>query len=59
MGSAQLYPILTAPYRFDNSYGWVGISHCGIFDDGAGNWFYTSQGRFPVNVGGNEYSNAS
>ena len=48
----------TAPYRFDNSYGWVGISHCGIFDDGAGNWFYTSQGRFPVNVGGNEYSNA-
>ena len=38
MGSAQLYPILTAPYRFDNSYGWVGISHCGIFDDGAGNW---------------------
>ena len=58
MGSAQLYPILTAPYRFDNSYGWVGISHCGIFDDGAGNWFYTSQGRFPVNVGGNEYSNA-
>lgn len=26
MGSAQLYPILTAPYRFDNSYGWVGIS---------------------------------
>lgn len=58
MGSAQLYPILTAPYRFNNSYGWVGISHCGIFDDGAGNWFYTSQGRFPVNVGGNEYSNA-
>lgn len=58
MGSAQLYPILTAPYQFDNSYGWVGISHCGIFDDGAGNWFYTSQGRFPVNVGGNEYSNA-
>ena len=49
---------VTAPYRFDNSYGWVGISHCGIFDDGAGNWFYTSQGRFPVNVGGNEYSNA-
>ena len=31
MGSAQLYPILTAPYRFDNSYGWVGISHCGIY----------------------------
>ena len=58
MGSGELYPILTAPYKFNNSYGWVGISHCGIFDDGEGNWFYTSQGRFPVNVGGNEYSNA-
>lgn len=58
MGSSELYPILTAPYKFNNSYGWVGISHCGIFDDGKGNWFYTSQGRFPKNVGGNEYSNA-
>lgn len=58
MGSGELYPILTAPYLFNNSYGWVGISHCGIFEDGEGNWFYTSQGRFPANVGGNEYSNA-
>ena len=58
MGSGELYPILTAPYKFNNSYGWVGISHCGVFEDGEGNWFYTSQGRFPENVGGNEYSNA-
>lgn len=58
LGSSELYPILTAPYKFNNSYGWVGISHCGIFDDGNGNWFYTSQGRFPKNVGGNEFSNA-
>lgn len=58
LGSGELYPILTAPYRFNDSYGWVGISHCGIFDDGEGNWFYTSQGRFPENVGGNAYSNA-
>lgn len=58
LGSSELYPILTAPYRFNDSYGWVGISHCGIFEDGEGNWFYTSQGRFPENVGGNEYSNA-
>ena len=43
---------------FTGTYDTPGISHCGIFDDGAGNWFYTSQGRFPVNVGGNEYSNA-
>ncbi len=58
IGSAQLYPVLTAPYKFNNSYGWVGISHCAIFDDGNGNWFYSSQGRFPENVGSNEYSNA-
>lgn len=58
IGGGDLYPILTAPYKFNNSYGWVGISHCGIFDDGNGNWFYTSQGRFPEKVGGNEYSNA-
>ena len=58
LGSGELYPILTAPYKFNNSYGWVGISHCGVFDDGNGNWYYTSQGRFPVNVGGNQYSNA-
>lgn len=58
VGSAQLYPILTAPYKFNNSYGWVGISHCGIFNDGSDNWFYTSQGRFPEKVGGNDYSNA-
>lgn len=58
LGATQLYPIMTAPYKFNNSYGWVGISHCAIFDDGAGNWFYSSQGRFPENVGGNAYSNA-
>lgn len=58
MGSGELYPILTAPYQFKNSFGWVGISHCGIFEDGEGNWFYTSQGRFPEKVGGNEFSNA-
>lgn len=58
VGGAQLYPVLTAPYKFNNSYGWVGISHCAIFDDGSGNWFYSSQGRFPENVGGNEFSNA-
>ncbi len=42
------FPIMTHPYKFSNSEGWVGISHCAIFDDGAGNWFYASQGRFPV-----------
>jgi len=52
------YPIVTHPYKFSTGYGWVGISHCAIFDDGNGNWFYASQGRFPANVGGNAYSNA-
>lgn len=52
------YPILTHPYKFNDGYGWVGISHCCVFDDGDGNWFFASQGRFPANVGGNAYSNA-
>lgn len=42
------YPILTHPYKFNGNDGWVGISHCAVFDDGSGNWFYASQGRFPV-----------
>ncbi len=52
------YPIVTHPYKFSTGYGWVGISHCAIFDDGNDNWYYASQGRFPENVGGNAYSNA-
>ncbi len=52
------YPIVTHPYRFSKGYGWVGISHCAVFDDGDGHWYFSSQGRFPVNVGGNAYSNA-
>ena len=52
------YPIVTHPYKFSKGYGWVGISHCAVFDDGNGNWFFSSQGRFPANVGGNAYSNA-
>ena len=24
------YPVVTHPYKFNNSYGWVGISHCAI-----------------------------
>lgn len=62
-------PMITHPYKFsgDVGYGWVGFSHCAVFQaqsdlDGDGeidnDWFYMSQGRFPENVGGNEYSNA-
>ena len=52
------YPILTHPYKFEDGYGWVGISHCCVFDDGNDNWYFASQARFPENVGGNAYSNA-
>lgn len=54
----ESFPLLTHPYRFNGHSGWVGISHCGVFEDGKGNWFYASQGRLPVNTGGNAYSNA-
>lgn len=49
------FPVLTHPYQFNSSLqhdGWVGISHCAVWDDGQGNWFFSSQGRKP-----NDYSN--
>lgn len=46
-------PIMTHPYKFSSGYGWVGISHCAVFDDGNGNWYYASQQRFPTTAGGN------
>lgn len=58
-GRGDCYPIVTHPYRFSKGYGWVGISHCCIFQKhDSDEWFYCSQGRLPVNVGGNAYSNA-
>jgi arabinan endo-1,5-alpha-L-arabinosidase len=51
-------PVLTHPYKFNNHSGWVGISHCCIFKDDQGGWFYCSQGRLPANTNGNAYSNA-
>ena len=48
------YPIVTHPYKFSKGSGWVGISHCAVFQqDGTGDWFYASQGRFPTDAGGN------
>jgi len=52
------YPILTHSYKFGNHHGWVGISHCAVFNDGKGNWYYASQQRFPENYKGNANSNA-
>ena len=58
-GEGDTYPIVTHPYKFNLSYGWVGISHCAIFKkENTDEWFYMSQARLPVNVGGNPYSNA-
>lgn len=54
----DILPVVTHPYKFNGSDGWVGISHCCVFDDGNDNWYFASQGRFPTNVGGNAYSNA-
>ncbi len=54
--------VLTHPYKFADTdadkHGWVGISHCAVFDDGKGNYYYASQQRFPANFGGNSSSNA-
>ena len=53
-GRGDCFPIVTHPYKFSGSNGWVGISHCCIFQqDGTGDWFYASQGRFPESAGGN------
>lgn len=58
-GRGDCYPIVTHPYKFNLSYGWVGLSHCSVFKkEDSDDWFYMSQGRLPENVGGNAYSNA-
>ncbi len=53
-GRGDCFPIVTHPYKFSKGNGWVGISHCCIFQqEGTGDWFYASQGRFPASAGGN------
>lgn len=53
------WPIVTHPYKFNNHSGWVGISHCCLFQNpDTKEWYYSSQGRLPANTGGNAYSNA-
>jgi arabinan endo-1,5-alpha-L-arabinosidase len=50
-GSGDCYPIVTHPYKFNLSNGWVGISHCCIFQkENTNEWFYMSQGRLPESV---------
>lgn len=45
------YPVLTAPYKFENHPGWVGAAHCGVFEDERGNYFMAHQGRYAQNPG--------
>ncbi len=57
-GAGDEPTVLTHPYKFGNDHGWVGLSHCAVFDDGAGNWYYVSQQRMPEGVAGINASNA-
>lgn len=45
------FPILTAPYRFENHPGWAGTAHCGVVTDGEGHYYMAHQGRLaPQNM---------
>lgn len=39
------FPILTAPYRFNNHPGWAGTAHCGLLKDDDDKYFMVHQGR--------------
>lgn len=54
----DMLPVVTHPYKFSKSNGWVGISHCAVFEDGNGNWYFASQGRLPKDIPGINASNA-
>lgn len=56
---AECWPMVTHPYSFNNHTGWVGFSHCSVFQDPETNdWYYASQARLPENVPGINVSNA-
>ncbi len=58
-GAGDSYPIVTHPYKFNLSNGWVGISHCAVFKkENTNEWFYMSQGRLPKDIPGIAASNA-
>ena len=38
-------PMIVAPYKFAGHSGWQGVSHCTVFDDGAGQFYIAHQGR--------------
>lgn len=50
---AESWPLLTHPYAFNNHTGWVGISHCCVFQNSdSKQWYFSSQGRLPEGVPG-------
>ena len=56
---AQCWPMLTHPYAFNGHTGWVGVSHCAVFQNpDTKEWYYSSQGRLPKDVPGINASNA-
>ena len=56
---ADCWPMLTHPYSFNNHTGWVGFSHCSVFQNpDTKQWYYASQARLPVGVSGINVSNA-
>jgi arabinan endo-1,5-alpha-L-arabinosidase len=56
---AECWPMVTHPYAFNGHTGWVGVSHCAIFQNpDTKEWFYSSQGRLPKDVPGINASNA-
>lgn len=56
---SEAWPMVTHPYKYNEHYGWVGFSHASVFQDpDTGDWFYSSQGRLPENLGGINASNA-
>lgn len=50
-GEVNTFPVLTAPYRFENHGGWQGMAHCTCFEDGDGNYYLASQGRLQQEPG--------
>lgn len=56
---AESWPMVTHPYSFSGGVGWVGISHCSVFQNpDTKQWFYASQARLPKDVPGINASNA-
>ncbi len=41
---ADNYPMVLAPYAFNDNYGWQGTGHCGVFNDD-GQYYMFQQGR--------------